>query len=562
MKNLIFILFISSIFLTFKAQGQIASRILVTQSSPRDTFPDNYTFIDNTPGAMNRWWVAKWDSVKIKPINVRWINDTVISIGNARYARLAGSYTDPSFIQSLSSSKVFGLSPVALSGSYSDLSGTPNMANFYPISNPNGYISGITGSMITGALGYVPYDGSSNPNNYQTKTVQAANGLTKVSSPTADTIEADWNLIMSVQRATDSIASIKATINGKLNISDTTNKWLGIGYSPSNSQVISALGGTPLFSEVDGSTTNELQTLSIVNRIVTLSNAGGTVTIPYQSYDSLTNKPTTLSGFGITDGVTNSSLSSTLSGYATTSSLNSKMNYSDTTSLSNRINTKQNQLNGTGLVRMTGSTVSYDNSTYLTGITSGQITSALGYTPLRGSDTISLSNRINLKLNSSDTASLSTRINTKVDQAGARAALSAGTGISYNNTTGVISSTAVSPTFNPAPARSLNTNYTISSTQNSRISYTIALTTTLSLLNLNSASRVYLEYSTNGGTSWNTINSAGTSRTLSVAIAVGLNETTYWNLVGEVPANALVRLRSVVSGGGTATWDSGIEVTY
>jgi hypothetical protein len=38
----------------------------------------------------------------------------------------------------------------------------------------------------------------------------------------------------------------------------------------------------------------------------------------------------------------------------------------DTTTLSNRINTKQAQLNGTGFVKATGTTISYDNSTYLT----------------------------------------------------------------------------------------------------------------------------------------------------------------------------------------------------
>lgn len=42
---------------------------------------------------------------------------------------------------------------------------------------------------------------------------------------------------------------------------------------------------------------------------------------------------------------------------------------------------KQSALNGTGFVKITGTTISYDNSTYLTGITSGQVTTALGYTP-------------------------------------------------------------------------------------------------------------------------------------------------------------------------------------
>jgi hypothetical protein len=43
--------------------------------------------------------------------------------------------------------------------------------------------------------------------------------------------------------------------------------------------------------------------------------------------------------------------------------------------------TVQLQLNGTGLVRMTGTTVSYDNSTYLTAITGANVITALGFTP-------------------------------------------------------------------------------------------------------------------------------------------------------------------------------------
>lgn len=42
---------------------------------------------------------------------------------------------------------------------------------------------------------------------------------------------------------------------------------------------------------------------------------------------------------------------------------------------------KQSALNGTGFVKITGTTISYDNSTYLTGITSGQVTTALEYIP-------------------------------------------------------------------------------------------------------------------------------------------------------------------------------------
>ena len=58
--------------------------------------------------------------------------------------------------------------------------------------------------------------------------------------------------------------------------------------------------------------------------------------------------------------------------------INLKLNSADTASLSNRINAKQPQLNGTGFVKASGTTISYDNSTYAT-------TSALsGYLPLTG----------------------------------------------------------------------------------------------------------------------------------------------------------------------------------
>lgn len=51
------------------------------------------------------------------------------------------------------------------------------------------------------------------------------------------------------------------------------------------------------------------------------------------------------------------------------------------TTVTTSIATKQPQLNGTGFVKVSGTTVSYDNSTYLTSITSGNVTTALGFTP-------------------------------------------------------------------------------------------------------------------------------------------------------------------------------------
>lgn len=50
----------------------------------------------------------------------------------------------------------------------------------------------------------------------------------------------------------------------------------------------------------------------------------------------------------------------------TTYKIKDSLGITDTTSLSNRINLKQNQLNGTGFIKASGTTITYDNSTYKT----------------------------------------------------------------------------------------------------------------------------------------------------------------------------------------------------
>ena len=64
----------------------------------------------------------------------------------------------------------------------------------------------------------------------------------------------------------------------------------------------------------------------------------------------------------------------------------------------------QPALSGTGFVKISGTTISYDNSTYLTGITSSQVTTALGYTPYNSSNPsgyITSSNSSNFTINNS-----------------------------------------------------------------------------------------------------------------------------------------------------------------
>ena len=114
--------------------------------------------------------------------------------------------------------------------------------------------------------------------------------------------------------------------------------------------------------------------------------------------------------------------------------------------------------------------------------------------------------------------------------------------------------------YGNSPARTIGTSYTLSSTRAVRVSYSCAIATVLTLVNLNSSARVYLEISSNAGSTWSIINSAGVTKVLGAGLA--LTETSYLNVSGEVPINNLVRLRSVLSGGGTAVFDSGQEVIY
>lgn len=586
MKKLLFFLLISTVFLT-KGFSQVANMLSTANANPVDSSVKNFVFVDKRPGQLNRMYLAKVDSLRLFPWNVRWLNDTIISIGDGRYAQLLGAYSNPNFINSLSAAKVFGLSPVAISGNYNDLSNLPNLNLKYDASNPNGFISGITGPMITAALGYVPYNGSTNPNGYitQDNVYNAGAGIMKFGTEPSATFVADTSMLMTVSRATDSIGALVGMITNKQSYSDTNT------YDATRFWVNSR-GFLTSFTEVDPTVPSYVKSIS-TGDITNWNGKLNTTDTANKWYPRNSNPSNYLTT--ITSGQISSAL-----GY-------SPLSPNDTLSLSNRINLKLNISDTTG---------KWKNSNYSP--SSVEIISGLGYTPTTQVRTITINGSTqDLSANrtwsvgtlvASDTVSLSTRINTKfnipsgttgqylnglgnpitfptiptntnqltngsgfITNAGARSAISLTTtgnsgASTYNSTTGVLNipnyATPSAPTFNPSPGRSLNTNYTVSATQNARVSYTVALTTTLSLLNLNSAARVFLEYSTNGGSSWNTINSAGTSRTLSVAITIGINETTYWNLVGEIPTNALVRLRSTTSGGGTAAFDSGIEVVY
>lgn len=201
---------------------------------------------------------------------------------------------------------------------------------------------------------------------------------------------------------------------------------------------------TKLSTEVDGSITNEIQALSIVGNTLSLSNGGGSVSIPSSSYTSGT-------GISIASNtITNTAPDQTVS------------------------------LTGGNRIAITGS---YPNFT-----------------------------------------------------------------ISF-----------VEPSVNIITTKTLNSNYTIS-TKQAIASYSLTCTVTNPLLTGISTADVYLEYSTNGGSTWQLPSRNGNSSSVAVAVAIAITNGQTVTLFGVIPPNALVRLRTVTTGTASVSFVTGTEI--
>lgn len=289
--------------------GQPADKILRPRASPFvASSPNNLVGVD-TNNNFTIWAFDK-DSLKIMPWNLRWLNDSIIAVGDRRFALTSASYNNPSWIAQLSASKVFGLSPVALTGDYNDLSNKPNMALYYLASNPAGYISNVTSGMISAALGYQPLASETDPT--VPSNVKAITG-TNISN---------WNTSYGWgNHATEGYlkgvdtGSLSNRINARLSFSDTGSLSNRINAKLTSTDTLSlssrintkqaTLNGTG-FIKASGTT------ISYDNSTYYLSSnpSGYISSVPAQSFASLTGKPTTLSGYGITDGYSTSNPSS------------------------------------------------------------------------------------------------------------------------------------------------------------------------------------------------------------------------------------------------------------
>lgn len=230
---------------------------------------------------------------------------------------------------------------------------------------------------------------------------------------------------------------------------------------------------------------------------------------------------------------------------------------------------------------------------YLASNPSGFVSNLSSFTTTNlaeGSNLYWTSARFNTAFSGKTTTDLTEGSNLYFTNARARASLSQGTGISYNSTTGVITNSApdqtviinagagmsvtglypsftitntqATPTINNNISRTLNSNYTISTTQLAEVSYSVTCSVTNPLLAGTSTASAFLEYSTNGGSTWITINQTGNTSGVGIAVAIAITNTQTTTLTATIPANALVRLRTTTSGTASVTYVTGQEVLY
>lgn len=315
--------------------------------------------------------------------------------------------------------------------------------------------------------------------------------------------------------------------------------------------------------------------------------------VPAQSFASLTGKPTTLSGYGITDaypllGNPSSFLVSITSGNVTTALGYTPMNPSGTTgqyfrgdgSLSTSLTNLSSFTNGPG---------------YITGIISSDVTTALGFTPYNSTNpsvfiTASSSSALTNKtgnisqwtnnsayLTGNQTVTLSGDVTgsggTSITTTLANSGVSAGTYKSLTVNAKGLATAGSGFSFNNGVSHSIVTvaaagnGFQISATKDALVSYSVKIATAVQIgVVTNVEGYVSLEIAaTNSSTAGDWTEIARTSSGTNIGLALALSSTqTLTNTVnGTVPAGYYARIRSTnVSGTPVYTYITGQEASF
>lgn len=145
--------------------------------------------------------------------------------------------------------------------------------------------------------------------------------------------------------------------------------------------------------------------------------------------------------------------------------------------------------------------------------------------------------------------------------------LTSGRGISITGTSPNFTISLVTPTITirntaNSNARTLNSNFTVSSTKEALVTYTVTCSVTNPLLVGTSSASAFLEYSTDGGTTWQLPAQNGNTSGVGVTVTLQLTNGQTGTLTAMIPANALTRIRTTTSGTGSVTYVTGQEIVY
>jgi len=258
-------------------------------------------------------YIPTWLSVSGKPIF-----STVANSG--LYSDLSGKPTIPTIPSNVSAfandanylssvpaqsySSITGkptFATVATSGLYSDLTGTPTIPSS-PVNTDWNSSSGL--SQILNKPNLSVYYLASNPNNY-ISSIPAQSWASITGKPTLSTVSITGNYSDLIGLPSIPSAQINADWNASSGLGQILNK----PSIPSNTNQLT--NGANFISSVPNQTFSSLTgkptTLSgygITDGYSSSNPSGYISSVPAQSFSSLTGKPTTMSGYGITDGYT------------------------------------------------------------------------------------------------------------------------------------------------------------------------------------------------------------------------------------------------------------------
>lgn len=189
-------------------------------------------------------------------------NVTLIIPDTATWGNITGTLSDQTDLQTALDAKqntILDLSTIRSGASLGATALQPN-DNITELVNNAGYITGITSSDVTTALGYTPYN-STNPNGYQANVIETI----KVNN-TAQTVT-NKAVNITVPTNTNQLTNGAGFITGITSSNVTT----ALGYTPSNntlSNVSSIDSSSAVATALDGKVNTDLSNLSATGKTV------------------------------------------------------------------------------------------------------------------------------------------------------------------------------------------------------------------------------------------------------------------------------------------------------